>query len=90
MSRALLLVYYGVPPIQRPFYSLWMTVVYPIGWVVSHLMMLIVFYLVITPVGLIMRLCGRDSMTRVFESSRTSYWIEHDPAGNIDRYFRQF
>ena len=61
----------------------------PIGLVVSTVILLATFLLVVTPVGCIMRLLGRDAMTRRFDRSAASYWMPRTqtPPG---RYFRQF
>jgi hypothetical protein len=53
-------------------------------------MMAILFYLVITPVGLVFRLVGRDAMNRRFDPSLPSYWVEHRMPASLERYFRQF
>jgi hypothetical protein len=50
----------------------------------------VVFYGVLTPIGLLMRLFGRDPLNRTFDRSATSYWIEHDPGSDLDRYFQQY
>lgn len=64
---------------------------FPIGWVVSHLVLAMVYFLVVTPIGLIMRLLGHDPMRRRFDRGATSYWIERSAtAVNARRYFRQF
>lgn len=64
---------------------------WPIGFVVSHVVLALVYYLVITPIGLIMRLVGYDPMKRGFDRDATSYWVERDPAQvEAKRYFRQF
>src|SRR5207248_2430156 len=89
LGGLLAVVYYAVKPLQRLMFDSWMAITYPIGWAVSHLLMAIVFYLVITPVGLLMRLLGRDPLNRAFDPARQSYWIQHDPAASSDRYFRQ-
>ena len=88
-SALLVSLYYLIPPVRRPVYvgSIYLT--YPLGWVMSHLILMAMFYLVITPLGLLMRLSGRDPMTRRFDSCRQSYWVEHDPSASTDRYFRQ-
>ena len=52
---------------------------YPIGWVVGHVMIGVVFFTVVTPIGLLMRALGRDPLQRKFDASRTSYW-EKRPA----------
>ena len=50
------------PGFLRPVYVLWMALAFPIGWTVSHLLLLIVYYLVLTPIGLLMRLFGYDPL----------------------------
>jgi hypothetical protein len=83
-------IYYIVPSLRRPVYVGWMYAVYPIGWTISHVMMIVMFYGVLTPVGLIMRLLGRDPLERAFDRSASTYWIAHDPGSDPERYFRQF
>jgi hypothetical protein len=62
----------------------------PIGMAVSFLVLTLFFYLIITPVGLVFRLIGRDSMKRKFDSNVDSYWVEHRPTQKLERYFHQF
>jgi hypothetical protein len=64
---------------------------WPIGFVVSHVILAIVYYLVFTPIGLAMRLFGYDPMQRKFDESASSYWVARNPtASDPKRYFRQF
>lgn len=86
---ALAVVYYSVPPLQRPLYHTWMRAVQPIGWLVSHALLAIVYYAMVTPLGLSMRLFGRDKLERGFDKEAATYWTEHDPGGDTARYFRQ-
>ena len=60
-SLALALVW---PPALRPLHAGWMLVARALGFVNSHLLLALVFYLVFTPVGLAMRLLGRDPLER--------------------------
>lgn len=93
VAGALLLVailYQALPPLRRFFYLGWMKVTYPIGWTVSHLALAAVFYLVITPIGLIMRLFGRDPMQRRRSPGATTYWAPRAPGVDTARIFRQF
>ncbi|MEX0936449.1 MAG: SxtJ family membrane protein [Pirellulales bacterium] len=78
------------PQGMRLVYLGWMYAALPIGWTVSHLLMAAVYYLLITPIGLVMRLVGRDSMQRRFDRSAATYWEAHAPQRDIARYFRQF
>lgn len=83
-------IYYAVPPVRRPIYLGWMYAVYPIGWVVSHVLLAITFFGVIAPMGILMRLMGRDPLARSIDRSASSYWTAHDPGTDPNRYFRQF
>ena len=81
---------YFTPRLTRPVFVAWICAAYPIGWLVSHLLLAAVFFLIITPVGLVLRLLGRDPLQRKFDRSAKTYWIPHDPASDSARYFRQF
>ena len=63
---------------------------YPIGWTLSHLVMAIIYYLVLTPIGILLRLVGHDPLCRSFEPTRQTYWVERRPPEHKGRYFRQF
>jgi hypothetical protein len=89
-AAAIFVVYYAVPPLRRWMYIGWMYLVFPIGFVIGHVLLGIAYYLVLTPVGLLMRLFRYDPMTRRFEPDAASYWIERRPADDKKRYFRQF
>lgn len=85
------------PTSIRPIYLLWMAVVYPLGFVVSHLALGLVYYAVITPIGVYRRSVHGDSLQRSFDdssgettcNSNDSYW-EEIPQPKADTYFRQF
>lgn len=84
-------VYYLVPAAwQRALYMGWMYAAFPIGWVVSHLLLAAIFYLVLTPIGLLVRLLSHDPLQRRFEPSAPTYWIVREPSGDVERYFKQF
>ena len=74
----------------RGIYRAWMFVVLPIGWLVSHLAMAVIYFLVITPIGVVRRLAGADSLSIHDSKTLDSYWEsirrEEDPS----RPFRQY
>jgi hypothetical protein len=74
----------------RGLYRGWMFAALPIGWTISHVILGIVFYLVMTPIGLIMRVLGNDPMTRRPDPAAQTYWIAHQQQKDLKRYFRQF
>jgi hypothetical protein len=84
-----------IPQVLKPLFVGLMIVNYPIGWVVTHIVMAFIFYCVVTPVGVIMRLSGRDPMERTFDRTAKTYWKRRrqeseSVVGGTSRYFRQF
>jgi hypothetical protein len=79
-----------VPEFMRIIYVGMAYATYPIGFVVSYLIMLVVYYLVLTPIGLVMRLFGHDPMNRHFDKSADTYWCPRDQDDSLTAYFRQF
>ena len=68
----------------------WTVITFPLGWVVAHGMLFVVYYGIVTPIGLVMRAMGRDPLTRKFDGHATSYWVRRPPPRESDSYFRQF
>jgi hypothetical protein len=81
---------YAVPAFMRFVYVGLTLATFPIGWVVSHMLMAVIFYVVITPVGLLLRLFRGDPLDQSFDRSAKSYWVPHNPASDAARYFKQF
>lgn len=79
----------------RPF---WLKPVYlgltlatrPIGWIISHLVLALVYYGVVTPIGLALRLAGYDPLHRRFDQDAETYWEPYEPDHGPERYLRPF
>jgi hypothetical protein len=84
------LVFFLLPPVRRPLYLFWMSAIAPIGWLWSHVILGVVYYLIVTPIGLGLRLFGRDPLARRLDRGASSYWIERRPVSDASRSFRQF
>ncbi len=78
------------PGANRLLYVGLTVITYPIGYVISHVVMALLFYGVITPVGLIMRLAGRDPLNRNFDRKVESYLEPHHQRKDKGSYFKQF
>ncbi|QDT93237.1 SxtJ family membrane protein [Gimesia algae] len=74
----------------KPVYLVWMILLFPVRWAVSCLLIALVYYLIITPIGLTLRLLGHDLVGRHFDSQTTSYWKTERRARQEQDYFRQF
>ena len=63
---------------------------FPIGYVFSYIIMGIFYFLIVTPVGFIFKLMGKDPLHRKYEPAAKSYWIKRQSPDKLERYFRQF
>jgi len=91
IAASLLAVGLPFPRLIKPLHTGWMAFALAIGWVMSRILLTILFFLVITPIGLLMRLFGKDLLQQKIEPERKSYWIKRDRRdGGKERYERQF
>ncbi|MBM3740305.1 MAG: hypothetical protein FJW39_31510 [Acidobacteria bacterium] len=73
------------PAVLAPFNRMWFRLGRVLGRVTSPVVMALVFFLVITPLGLLMRLLGRDALG--LRRDAASYWATPDPPGSMRRQF---
>ncbi len=80
-----------VPSFMRAIFVGMSLAAWPIGFAVSHLVLAVVYYLVVTPAGLLLRLFRYDPMQRRLDPEAESYWqVRERPTDDERRYFRQF
>jgi Saxitoxin biosynthesis operon protein SxtJ len=85
----------GAAGLVRPRAVRWLFVsstiaAFPIGWVVSQVMLFVLFIGVMTPVALMFRLRGRDRLSRKPTPGKTSYWKPKITTEDMGRYLRQY
>ena len=78
------------PRVLSPVERGWTAFGHGMSVVVTHVILTLTFYLVITPVGLLMRIVGRDPMNRKFDPDARSYWTPIDPDGSVSRPDKPF
>jgi len=83
-------VFAAWPASRRRIYVGWTYAVFPIGWMLSHLLLGAIYFLVITPIGIGVRVLRGDPLDRAFRRDAPTYWTRHVPPNRLDRYLRQF
>ena len=74
-----------------PLYRFWMRLALVLSWVNTRLLLCILFYLVLTPIGLVMRLLGKDLLDTRIEKEAATYWKNKEPAASaMGRFEKQF
>ena len=67
-----------------------MVVAFPIGWVISLLVLLLMFYGLLTPVAVVFRLMGRDLLKRRPTLTGPTFWTPKETPRDVRSYFRQY
>ena len=71
-----------------PLNKLWFKLGIILGAIVAPLVMGIVFFLVLTPIGLVMRIIGKDLLNKKYDKKKRTYWIKRDTSiGTMKRQF---
>ena len=82
---------WAAPSVMRLVFVGMSYLAWPIGFVVSHVVLALVYYVVLTPIGLLMRIFGYDPIKRRNDSEGPSYWVKRAATPfDAKRYFRQF
>ena len=69
------------PSLLAPLNRLWTRFSILLSRVTNPIVMGLMYFVVLTPTGLLMRLFGKDLLQRRFDPEATTYWIERDPPG---------
>ena len=80
-SVSLLFLTFTLPRILTPFNYIWFRFGMLLHAIVSPIALGILFYGVVTPTGLLMRLFGKKPLALDFDRDAPSYWIQRSPPG---------
>jgi hypothetical protein len=83
-------VFWAAPAWRRPIYRGWIRATYPLGWVMTHVVLTVVFVAVITPVALLLRVLRIDPLARRLDPGAASYWVPRAPERDPKAYLRQY
>ena len=91
IAATFLVVALALSRLLHPLNFAWMRLAALLNRIVSPIVMGAIYFVVLTPVAVAMRLRGRDELRRRFESGLSTYWIKRDPPGPDGSTFpRQF
>ena len=68
-----------LPKWLQPVYRVWMTIGEMLGWINTRIILGVVFYCIVTPIGLVQRLRGHDAMQRQWETEAETYRVTRQP-----------
>lgn len=78
------------PQILGPIFVAWSAAAYPIGWLVSNVILSAIFFGLICPLALLFKLLGRDALQLRRSPRAATYWAVKPAATRPERYLQQF
>ena len=76
------------PSLLKPFNNAWIKLGELLGRIIAPIMMAIVYFLILTPISLLVRLFGKDLIGLKFSNDIKSYWIKRKKhLGSMDKQF---
>jgi hypothetical protein len=81
-----------IGPLFRLIYRGWISFSVILGYFISRILLTLIFFLIITPTGVIMRIVGKDPMERKIDPDAPSYWADRETPAEltVERYEKQF
>lgn len=66
------------PVIIKPLYFVWMSLSVILGYISTRVILALLYYLIITPIGIIFKLMGKDLLNLKFDKKAETYWIKRE------------
>lgn len=91
VAAAFLVLGLIAPTLLRPLFRGWLAFALALNWVMTRVLLTLVYYPLIVPTGLAMRLMGKDPLKRERLPEDQSYWEEPDAQPeDVESYYNQF
>lgn len=79
------------PRVLKPIQKIWMSLALLIGWVMTRVILTLIFYAVLTPIAQLARLFGKRFLNTAFREDVKSYWMVRSvPESSKESYEKQF
>lgn len=88
-----LLIFFGIiyPAILKPLNKIWMMLAVVLGWFSSRVILILLFYVVLLPLGFFLRISGKDFLKLRLNKNAKTYWEKRDKTiKELIDYERQF
>ncbi len=78
------------PGLVRPLYVILTVLAFPIGWISSNIILMLLYYGMILPVGVLLRFFGKDPVDKRFKDGAISSWVPKKQDLDRKRYYNQY
>ena len=81
----------AIPFILKPIYWIWMIFATILGWIMTRVILSLLFFLIFTPIGLTLRFFGKKFLELRWDNSKESYWnFRNNEPLEKEKYEKQF
>ena len=88
ISLAFLILVLTRSKLLTPLNRLWAKFGIILGSIIAPIVMGVVFFLVITPIGLVMKIIGKDLLSLKYDKKKETYWVKRDkPTSTMKQQF---
>ena len=88
ISLAFLILVLTRSKLLTPLNRLWAKFGIILGSIIAPIVMGVVFFLVVTPIGLVMKIIGKDLLSIKYDKKKETYWIKRDkPTSTMKQQF---
>jgi len=88
IGAALIVVGIILPILLKPIYIAWMVFAVILGWIMTRVILTIVFYLIVTPTGLIAKIFRKKFLDLSYRTDDETYWnYRGDTVSDIEKQF---
>ena len=85
----LILLGITIPKLLKPLYLIWMAFANLLGWIMTRVILTVLFFLILSPIALIARLFRNDFLNLKNNESITSYWNDRNDERRIKEMYEQ-
>ncbi len=80
-----------IPVLLLPFQKAWMTLAILLNWIMTRVILSLLYYLAITPLGLFFKIKGRDFMDKKIDKQAKTYWQDRSQEKEeLENYEKQY
>ncbi|NUM72825.1 hypothetical protein HUU40_00545 [candidate division KSB1 bacterium] len=73
----------AVPILLKPVYKVWMSFAVVMGFIMTRVILTVIFYGLFTPISLLAKLFGKDLLDEHWDENTKTYWVKR-PAASFD------
>lgn len=79
------------PGSLKPVYAVFLKVAHAIGWFNTRVILILIYFVIVTPISVMMRIVGKDSLDRKTDKDRLTYWAKRPvPKAIKEKLEKQF